>query len=315
MPFTARSRAPGPVSIITNSEAGDGSAAPMIELIGHYAFDTSALARLLAGRAAPVRVADLSLGGWRPNSVASQMAAQYGVPLPAPPESYRHTGGHSLAYADVVSAGIDAEATGNRSVRMALRLVSFMRELTAGTPVTLLVIAPRFGIAWEEEDTLFLEFMAREVPSVALEIVASDVSPTIPDGWTVRFPEAPPAAEVSEPWNLLGLIPELVTARTLATLAVQDESRLIPLGDGSAVVGPELRRPPRQTPKLLFDRLTALFADSDPELASYAQYFGTNYYVEPPRLCQRAWDCFARGGLGLAVRYLERAERCASQSC
>ncbi|HEY3741312.1 MAG TPA: hypothetical protein VGL53_15785 [Bryobacteraceae bacterium] len=284
----------------------------MIELIGHYAFDTSALARLLAARAAaPVYVADLSLGGWRPNSVAAQMATQLGVALPPPPESYRHSGGHSLAYADVVSAGIDAEATGNRSVRMALRLVSFMRELFAAKPATLLVIAPRFGIAWEEEDTLFLEFMAREVPSIELEIVACDLSPTIPDGWTIRFGEL--GAEVAAAGQeLLGLIPEVITAQTLTKLGAQDDSHLVLLANGSSIAGPELRRAPRQIPKLLFDRLTALFADSDPELASYGQFFGMSYHVEPAKLCQRAWDCFARGGLGLAIRYLERAERCAA---
>lgn len=284
----------------------------MIEPTGHYAFDTSALTRLLAGYNKPVRVADLSLGGWRPNSVAAQMAAQMGVALPPPPESYRHTGGHSLAYADVVSAGIDAEATGNRSVRMALRLVSFMRDLVAGQPSVLLVIAPRFGIAWEEEDTLFLEFMAREVPSVSLEIVACDLSPTIPDGWTIRFGEAPNTEPVLKEANLLGLIPEVLTPRTLAKLLPQGTADLVLLADGSAIVDPELRHVPRQTPKLLFDRLTAVFSESDPELASYGQFFGMSYHVEPARLCQRAWDCFARGGLGLAVRYLERAEKCAA---
>ena len=102
-------------------------------------------------------VADLSLGSWRASSVARQLAAQLGLDLPRRDASrYGSLNGPAHRYADLVSYEIDAESTGNRDVDTALDLARRFRRTAMTTPFTPIIVAPRFGATWEDEDILFV---------------------------------------------------------------------------------------------------------------------------------------------------------------
>jgi tetratricopeptide (TPR) repeat protein len=256
-------------------------------------------------------VADLSLGAWTAHSIAKQFSAQLGI-TPAMPTSndYRTLGRRGLSYADLISHGIDVESVGNRVVDVALHFMRLFREVSSS--ITPFVILPKSGVHWEDEDVLFLSFWARDVGHACLRLVCCDaVPPTLPGGWAVEWDNEPqPAASGTA--SLLSLVPGIIGPHFAILQDGLSCVTGVPFHDGWLIVAPESRRAPRDVAKLEWDRLALRTKDLDSAVAAFAQYYGNNLYVNGAALCNEAWAQFADGGVGLALRYMERVQECAA---
>lgn len=264
-------------------------------------------------------VADLSVGAWRSHAVASEFYAQLGLDWPwlAPPAPRAPISADDLPpYAETIGAAIDAETRGDAATLHALELARRFVEATGdGRPRIFLVLLPRFGLAHEPEDLLFIRFLAhglRTGPSRLVLASADPGVPIVPGGWVVRWRQAPASAPHTGPGGLLSLVPGVVEPEVSAAIAGLDHGGLpghLPLAGGRLMIVPELRRPPCDVPRLEYDRLAAVSRHFG-WLEAYAQSFGNNFFVDPWFLCGEAWRRFAEGGHGLALRLLRRAITC-----
>jgi len=265
-------------------------------------------------------VADLSLGAWKSYSVACEFASQLGLAhsqetvMPALDSDSRNS---MPSYADIIGQGIDAEASGNRSILKAVRLArQCVTAMTAKSPFTFIVLVPRFGMSWEPEDVAFINLLVRELQGNGrvLLITTESFDPPIPDGWRVEWHTPPVLSSAAIPDSLLGLVPGVVAPTVLAAISGENSTATtmtLLLRDGSRLVAPECRRSPLTVPRLDYDRFATLVQQFG-YLEAYAQCFGNNIYVEPSFLCSQAWQCFAEGGTGIALRLLDRAAECAA---
>jgi tetratricopeptide (TPR) repeat protein len=234
------------------------------------------------------------------------------LPLQAASQ-YRTLSRNGLSYADLVSYGIDAESLGDGTIDAALDFARLFRRACHARPIAPIVILPRFGAEWEDEDVLFLTLLAREIENAGILLVCCDDTPaTLPSGWVAQWTNAP-RTTTSMASDILSLVPETIApdSEVLCAAAGGPPSRHVQLPGGWLVVAPECRRDPRDVPKLQWDRLAVLAREVDASLAAYAQYHGNNLYVDADAMCREAWNQFAQGGAGLALRYMARVERCA----
>ncbi|HSF30585.1 MAG TPA: tetratricopeptide repeat protein [Candidatus Tectomicrobia bacterium] len=276
-------------------------------------------------------VADLSLGAWQGHQVASEFCAQLGLMAPrrvlprmgtpVPPNTTPTTVEGIMngppAYADLIGAWIDAEGGGDRTILGALDLATrVVVAVGEGPPRVFLVLVPRFGLPWEIENALFLRFLVQGLrrSGSRLVIVCTDREGlTVPGDWIVNWLNAPEPAIPAGLEGFLGLVPGVIEPDMAAAIqAAAPGSRVnaLPLADGRLLVAPESRRRPRDVSRVEYDRL-ALVARSFGWVHAYAQCFGNNLYVHPLLLCREAWERFAEGGCGIALRLMERAIMCA----
>src|SRR4051794_14930796 len=97
-------------------------------------------------------VSDVSIGSWRGHQVATELCGQLGVPSPRRSWPSLTDPGPTPSFADLVGHGIDAESRGDTAAlaaldaaqRITIRLSSMDRR-------TIVIFAPRTGIAWEHE--------------------------------------------------------------------------------------------------------------------------------------------------------------------
>ncbi len=289
----------------------------------------AAFGRILAEArdAGPVLVADLSLGGWRGHEAARQLCAQLSVDplLPsAPPPEFGATGG-PVRYADLIGAGIEQEAAGDRETLLAARLAArvgdaLTRAVPAG-PSTVLVLLPLAGVGWESEDLAFVRLLTARLdadPGARHRLLLVDTGDgrRPPPGLPVRWDAVPGPREADTPPDCgdLALVPGPVNAEPAADggagPAVPDG--LFELPGGWRLVPPGARRPPSAADprtRLRFDALAAR-SGGVPWLRAYAQVHGNNAFVDPEFLCREAWRVFAAGGGGAAVRLAARAAEC-----
>src|SRR5689334_23324948 len=172
-------RDPGPIVL-------DGVRAPTLAAL-HSALDG------LDVGPAPI-VADLSLGAWRSHQVACEFCIQLGLgsPLRAQPVPQSPpTGAAPPSHGDLVGIRIDAESRGDRTLLDALDLATRVIGVVGDEPArTFLVFAPRYGLAWEAENSAFLRFLAQGLRGSAhrlLLIAAGPEDPVLPTGWSVNW--------------------------------------------------------------------------------------------------------------------------------
>jgi hypothetical protein len=273
----------------------------------------------LGAGSAPI-IADLSLGAWRSHQVACEFCFQLGLgsPLRAHPVTKATTTGAAPpSHGDLVGIRIDAESKGDRTLLDALDLATRVTgAVGTGSARTFLVFAPRYGLAWEAENTAFLRFLAQGWRGSAhrvLLIAAGPEDPPLPAGWSVNWHIAPESPAPAAGKSLLGLVPGIAepdVAAALDAAPLREAGLLLPLAAGCLLVAPECRRPPRQVSRLEYDKL-ARAARPFGWLEAYAQFFGNNFYVDPAFLSAAAKQRVAEGGTGIALKLLERAVACA----
>jgi len=275
-------------------------------------------------------VADASLGGWRAHQVASELCAQLGVALPMRPARAAARppppGDRMPSYADLISTGIDAEAIGDQATLTALAAAERVAAtVLEGPRRTVLVIVPRYGLAWEREDLLFVRLLASRLESAGerLVLVYADPADGPADGTDelrVEWLNPPQPAQPPLAGGLAGLVPGTVEPEVAAALRAAGGTGAgaggalegtLPLAHGHLLVMPELRRCPSERPRLEYDRFAAVVGQFG-WLRGYAQCLGNNVFVEPQFLGTQAWQCFADGAGGVALRLLDRARSCAA---
>jgi tetratricopeptide (TPR) repeat protein len=276
--------------------------------------------------------ADLSLGAWQSHQVATELASQLGLALPEtqtpvherPPRAFERWVAEGFpedllaevlsTSADSIGRWIDAEAQGDRGRRRCLELARrILGSLEDAGPLTLTILAPRFGLSWEREDLLFVESLLRGLHSRSRLLVVGDERRAVPERWHVtwRLARSTPRREPASR-SLQDLVPGLLDEELRRRLPCAPLEPLLPLPGARFLVDPERRRPPDQVSRLDYDRL----ADAAPGpgwLAAYAQYRGNNIHVEPWTLCREARLRLEEGGEEIALRLQERAVSCTSQ--
>ena len=92
-------------------------------------------------RSPHVLVGDLTLGAWRGHELARQLRAQLGIPVPEPAPDDVGPEDDLPPYADLIAAGIDAEARGDAVTLAALaHAEAVLDALHAGPPRTIAVL-------------------------------------------------------------------------------------------------------------------------------------------------------------------------------
>src|SRR4051812_42734768 len=175
----------------------------------------SLIERLVAAHpGAAVVASDLSLGGWRPLHAASEIAEQLRLSRPVLPGAPFVTRDGAWRTGEVVNRLIDAETAGDGSVVALLDMASRVRARAdaGGVPLTVCVIAPRFGLRWEPGDAMFVRLLIDALRGWAhhVGLAGCDASvPALPADWRVcwRGDDPPVGASPATPATLVGLVP------------------------------------------------------------------------------------------------------------
>ena len=267
-----------------------------------------------------VVVTDLSLGAWRGQHVARELRAQLGLQTPRALEDAGRRHEELLvrgsSYADITASAVAAEAAGDAKVAAAAAAAGQIADAVRERgPHTILVVAPRFGVPWEDDDILLLDFLTRLLGPDEVRVfvaVASD-SPTLPRRFHVR--QRAPAARtvplepVAAATSIVALVPGLVEEKVQASLDASFPGAvvgLLSIGEGFALVAPEHRRPLASVPVHEFDWLAVVSAPF-PWLAAFAQCFSSRELVDPRLLSAEARRRWAEGAVSVALRMGVRA--------
>lgn len=292
----------------------------LLRLPGIHISSIDSLVSWMQGDPSGWIISDLSLGAWRGHHVAREFHAQLGLPYRA------GDGGSNLpvmgeggppSYADIIGAGIDSEACGNGAVIHALELATaVLSAIVREGPLTFLVVAPRSGAEWEEENIAFIQFLVQGLVGSGGRLVLAchgDEELRLPEGWSVDWWNGPKPVEREWDGRLAGLVPgsiEPAVAEAVGLDASGEGRDYLRLRNDCVLVAPERRPLPGKSSRMEYDRLGAA-GRRFPWLAGYAQCFGNNHYVESDFLCSEAWACFGDGGGEIALRLLDRAVSCA----
>jgi hypothetical protein len=275
--------------------------------------------------------ADLSLGSWRSHQAAAELSLQLGLDQSwcrrrnlRPPRS----GSSIIRYADVLAAGVDAEAQGEQRWLTAVEVLQRISVALADgrDQRTCLVLAPRRGADWENEDIAFVEAAAirQEITGVRLILVSTDSRGPLPANWSIAWETADERTSGTSlsleahdhrqtAARLIGLVPGVINEDLLASFGFElgrQPSAMLELPGGQYLVPPEWRPPGGAAARLDFDRLAVCGRDQ-PWLAAFAQHHGNNFFVNSTFLAEQAWERFQEGGGGIGLRLLERARVCA----
>lgn len=269
-----------------------------------------------AGAPGRILLADLGLGGWRGHHAARELFDAAGLAFPEPARPPFAASGFS--YAGLISRGIDAEARGNGVALRALELAAALIEWLHGHAlVSVLVIAPRFGIALGADNRWFLQFLERglgEGPHRFALVCGGPPPPDLPPAWRLEAVSSTESAarEAAAPdgrSRLLALVPGILTPSLLAELDLAEAAPLLIETGESYLVPPSARRPPAGVARFDFDDLAAA-AKGVAWLRCYAQIHGNNYFVAPAFLAEQAWQLFGQGANDIALLLLDRAIAC-----
>lgn len=261
--------------------------------------------------------ADLSLGGWRSHELAQSVFGQLRIawPLPTSPAPEREElaalwvgSAAERGGASVIGDWIDSEGRGDAAQRSGVFLAETLFGALDPRPLFLVLLAPRFGLAWRGEDIAFLHYLAHGArPQDRIILATTDPGSCTNEcaGVRVIWNDAAPCPPREQTRGLSALAPCVIDPETAQALCADGH----PLSAGWLLVPPEWRRDPRATSALDFDRLAA--AAVEPWLRAFAHVYGNNYFVDPWFLCAAATRHLADGGHGIALQLMERAAACA----
>lgn len=240
---------------------------------------------------------DLSLGAWTGHQAGGELLAQLmGRPLYVQePATAAGEATEFPSYAELVGQGIDLEALGRGEVVRAHGMARRAAKLLGRDKGRVVVVlAPREGFRWEEENEYFVRYLGEALRGGPHRLLI------------VRTTGGADKAPVA------GLLPGLASRDLVEAMRGEtiEPGWLHPVA-GGFLIAPEVR-PARisQRERLRFDRLATLMGDF-PGIALWAQMYGNSFHVDAGRMADRAWQEFRRGGTGVALRLMARAEPCA----
>ena len=257
---------------------------------------------------------DLSLGAWKGHWVAREYCKQLGIPMPevqAPAQNLQ-----SLeSYGQAIGRAIDSETCGNRTVLFALDLANRILDKVTASPHILLLIAPQFGMEWQPENLIFVQFLTqglRGTPSKLILVSAGTLPLGLPADWRITWlttPKAPATRHDSAITPLL--IPGILSADLAEELSIpsSDVDRIV-LPNGDSIVAPSHRVDPRSVPRFRMTQL-AIAAANHPWLAAYGHCFGHETCVDVDLLISEARNRSIEGSTGISTQLFRRAFECA----
>jgi hypothetical protein len=254
-------------------------------------------------------VLDLSLGAWTPHGLASQWLGQL-LGKEVAPKAKAAKSTATLSLGDSMSAGIDQEGRGNRTLLTAYQTAQQIAGLLRQRASAVCIIAPAFGQAWRQDDRLLVEYLLQLEPRLDLQFaVLTGQAPLWPEGWDVRLDAGSgnPVPPTGNP-GLLARLPGVVGPRALAAGGAQQRSALMVLDNGWAVVRPEWRRAPHQA-QFTRAEVEALPALGLRDLTGYALYHSGRAPRDCWLFCQEAWKQFDAGYKELSYLFIEAALR------
>src|SRR5262245_58134704 len=183
-------------------------------------------------------IADLTLGEWRSHELARSCFGQLEIPWPRPAPAPAST----TAAAPVIGDWIDSEGRGDSAMRAALDLAETLLGALAERPLSLVVLGPRFGSAWQAESAAFFRYLAHGVRRCDRLILAGDqhADAATYEALHVQWSDAPAGAARPRPSGLMALIPGAIDPATARALDASGH----PLRAGWTLVPPEWRRAP-----------------------------------------------------------------------
>jgi tetratricopeptide (TPR) repeat protein len=304
-------RVPGPLAV-------DGIVAPTL---------ADLLRCVEAHGLAPCAIADLSLGGWRPQAAYHEFAAQLALPVAAASTraSFAATPHRdALAYADEIGASIDLECLGDRTIISALDAAG---RIVAAAPScrfeTFLVLAPRRGHPWGSDNLHFIRFLLQGLKGSGRRVVLASADGdhlSSAAGLAVRWLDPGAAGASAEPLPagtapLIGLFPGLIDADVFAALErlepAPPESHVV-LASGQILVAPEYRFTDLAGDGKI-DRLASAAIPAD-WVRAYAQCFAGPAAVDATFLGSHASSLYAAGSYDLAVKQFRRALTCCADA-
>jgi tetratricopeptide (TPR) repeat protein len=269
------------------------------------------LAALLKRLGAPrVVVADLSLGTWTPQALATQiLGGLIGKEVSPKAHGTQSMGGSDRGGA--ICASIDHEGRGNSVLLTAHRNARQIGAVWQQRPAPIVIVAPAFGIAWRRDDQLLIEYLASVSPELELHfVVLKGQTPAWPAGWSVALTDSSDGVpDDGHPKCLLARLPGVVGPIAYAVCTQEERKALIELGNGWAVVRPELRRAPTM-PGFTSAELAALVARGWRHIIGYILYYSPRAPESGWALCQEAWKQFDGGYHELSMLFIEAAQEC-----
>ena len=269
----------------------------------------------------PPLVGDLSLGSWRGLDLFEDLSRQLSL---IPPEDLAHNSDHSaeqlklLSYQNLVGQGIDSEAKGELSVRLAFSCSRLIASKVRDCGIQQIVIIwGSCGTHCEDSEAYFVRFLKwwLEDSKVKICLVVIGAGPTpLPEEFNISWASEGQVSDFLKPEKsevLLGLMPGVVTSQDLEKLGEAKSvylERVINLNGDQYLIPPEFRLQVGPS-RLLFDKLANLIEVSSP-LQAYAQVHGNNFFVNTETLVTAAWKCFAKGATELSIKYMTRALEC-----
>ena len=288
-----------------------------LRLTGFRGSNSEAIRHCLedAGLTGSLVAADLSLGAWRGHQVARELCSQLSLEVAGGGAPIKHPRPRAdMAYADVIGGFIDAEASGDQATLVALATAGRIRDrCDGGAPLVFLVVIPPVGTPWERENIIFVRLLTQALRGTSSHLVlvaSSEGQPDVPSDWAVEWRDTGYTATTSTDATSLACLVPGVIEPSLADALRQDTGTgnlpLVPLLNGHWLVSPSGRRPLAEIPRLDFDRL-GILARGWPWLDAFAQCSGHLAHVEPWFLFAEAQQRLAEGGVGIALRLLNRA--------
>ncbi|MFB9240505.1 hypothetical protein IV454_25065 [Massilia antarctica] len=256
-------------------------------------------------------VADLSLGTWTKQALATQLLGQLVGQEVSLKSGSEHVAGSA---GDSMSLAIDQEGRGNISVLSAFGTAQQIARLLQKRPAQLFIVCPRFGIAWRYADHLLIEYL--RVLHGALDltlVVVGDEPCTWPENWEVSEHGSAPTLPASGRRSLVSMLPSAIPPSILKTLSDDDMGAMIPLANGWALVMPESRRDSAD-PAVRFtpDEVASMAHTSMRHFRAYAMLHADKEAVDSRVLCSEGWKHIESGYRELALSYMDMAEAKAS---
>ena len=286
-----------------------------IRLAGVLAADRIGLEAWLEAQPGRLLASDLSIGGWRPFQLLTELAGQLGVSLPADVSAGLAVPTGNDLDAETVGSWVDAEARGDPTIAIAERWVRVLVPALRAAAATLLVVVPADGASWRAGDLWALRFLATVAEPTGCRLVllfGGQGPPALPAGievaWeTLPVPGLPPgAASLLDPSPLeaatwLGRIPGVISPPLAQALGVDPDMarQLVAMPSGVGLVPPELRAAGSETDGSTLAARTAAV----PWLAAACQDTDPDVGV----LLNQAWHAFGTAAVDLAGDLAGRA--------
>jgi tetratricopeptide (TPR) repeat protein len=250
--------------------------------------------------------------------IGTEFADQLGVPDSAGNRDYYSEVSASAPYrvppmGEVIASFIDEEASGKKEFLRSADIASKINKAIVDRvhPFVFIVLAPRFGCAWELENEHFLRIfaamMARGRSCIFVLAVDNEVTP--PSTFEINWKFLDHADSCSQIENLTQLIPSTFSEEITKSIGSYDESAmahsLIALQNNYFLVPPEKRVPISLISEKWYDILGARTSKFG-WLHAYALFHGHQTKNNPWELVQAGQEMLSDGSPGIALRFAKK---------